>query len=369
MTIEKAKKALDIAMEITRAHYGEFEGGFPSPASQNNRYPKIGNIDWTAGFYTGLLWMFYEHSKEALYRELAEAHLVSYKDRLDKRVVVDHHDMGFIFGLGCVPAYKLTGSELAKETALLAADNLLGRFKEKGGFFQAWGELSDINEYRLIIDCLLNLPLLYWASAETGNPLYRERALKHLKTSMSTVIRGDFSTYHTYYFDPETGAPLKGATKQGYSDASTWSRGQAWAVYGLILNHMYTGDASILPQWEGVTAYFCDHLPKDLAAYWDFHYREGTEPRDSSASAIAACGMLEANRQGLRGYENAAYRIMDSLIDNYSSGASEGGNGILKHSTYGRLLGEGVDEFTLWGDYFYTEALMRIVYPGWKAYW
>ncbi|MDR1664597.1 MAG: glycoside hydrolase family 88 protein [Clostridiales bacterium] len=369
MDIDKAKAALKTAAEITEKNRHAFEGGFPAPASEKGVYPKIENDDWTAGFYTGLMWMFYEHTGRDLFRETAEGHLISFRDRLDRRVAVDHHDMGFIYGLSCEAAYKLTGNHLAKETALLAADNLKGRFQEKGNFFQAWGQIGDRSEYRLIIDCLLNLPLLYWAAEVTGDPSYRELAEKHFSTTRGTVIRENFSTCHTYYFDPQTGAPLRGATKQGYSDTSTWSRGQAWAVYGLMLNYIYLKDLSVIPQWKGVTDYFIAHLPGDFAAYWDFHFHDGPEPRDSSASAIAVCGILEAYRQGVCGkeYLEKAYAILESLIDNYAAKAEEGG--ILKHSTYGRLLGEGIDEFTLWGDYFYTEALMRIVYPEWKTYW
>ena len=238
---------------------------------------------------------------------------------------------------GELPAGKydilvISGDEFAKETALLAADNLKARFREKGQFIQAWGELDTKENYRLIIDCLLNLPILYWATEVTGDGSYRECALKHLETTRKVIFRPDFSTYHTYYFDLETGKPAYGATKQGYSDESTWSRGQSWGVYGLMLNYMYEKVDGIPEEWKKVTDYFLAHLPQDKAAYWDFYFMDGPEPRDSSASAIAV-------------------------------------NGILLHSTYGRLLGDGIDECCLWGDYFYMEALMRVIKPEWKPYW
>lgn len=371
MNTEKAKAALETAMVITERHWKTFEGGFPAPASEKNHYPKIPNDDWTAGFYTGMLWIFYECTRKEFFLKLANEHIISFRDRLDRRVMVDHHDMGFLYSLSCVAAYKLTRNELAKETALLAADNLKSRFHEKGRFIQAWGPLGDKDNYRLIVDCLLNLPLLYWASDVTGDDSYRLCAIEHLETTRKVIIRDDFSTYHTYYFDIETGKPKQGATKQGYSDSSAWSRGQAWAVYGLMLNHSYQKDPSIVPQWKGVTDYFIAHLPEDLAAYWDFYFRDGSEPRDSSASAIAVCGILEAYRQGVCGreYRDKAFAILDSLVDNYAAKANEDTNGILKHSTYGRLLGEGIDECTLWGDYFYVEALMRVAHPDWAMYW
>lgn len=371
MDRNKVKKAFDTAQEIVKKHLQEFEGGFPAPASEHNWYPKIENIDWTAGFYTGMLWMFYEENGDEICRRRAEEHLKSFDNRIEKRIWVDHHDMGFIFSPSCVASYRLTGNEEAKKTALKAADNLRSRFQEKGQFIQAWGLIGNPDEYRLIIDCLLNLPLLYWATQETGDESYRETALKHLKTAAKVLIREDFSTYHTYYFDRETGAPAYGATKQGYSDDSAWSRGQAWGVYGIALNYPHCKDEELLHKWKGVTDYFLAHLPKDLAAYWDFYFMDGDEPRDSSASAIAVCGILEAYRQGMcdESYVKKAEEILESLIDNYAAGTEDDGNGVLKHSTYGRLLGEGIDEYCLWGDYFYVEALMRVLNPDWKMYW
>lgn len=371
MEKRKAKEAFARAMGITEAHLEEFEDGFPAPASVHNHYEKIGNTDWTAGFYTGLLWLFYEESKNPVFREAAQRHLQSFRERIEKRIWVDHHDMGFIFSLSCVAAYKLTGNEEAKKTALLAADNLKSRFQEKGQFIQAWGEMGDPEEYRLIIDCLLNLPLLYWAGEVTGDAGYSDIAVKHLETAVAVLIREDFSTYHTYYFDRETGKPAYGATKQGYSDESAWARGQAWGIYGIALNYPHKRTEKMAAAWKGVTDYFLDHLPEDLAAYWDLYFMEGEEPRDSSASAIAVCGIYEAYRQGLcdETYVKKADRILESLAKNYGAGETEEGNGLLKHSTYGRLLGEGIDEYCLWGDYFYVEALMRCLHPDWKMYW
>ncbi len=371
MEAQSAKAYLNNVADILEGHCREFDSGFPAPASVNGLYHKIENNDWTAGFYTGMMWMLYEHTGRSVFREVAEKHLYSFEERLERRVVIDHHDMGFIFGPSCVAAYMLTGSVQGRKTALLAADNLKSRFHTKGEFLQAWGALEKPAEYRLIIDCLLNLPLLYWASETTGDGSYRVLAEKHLATARKTLIRADYSTYHTYYFDRETGKPTHGATKQGYSNRSTWARGQAWAVYGLIMNYAHTKDETILPQWRGVTNYFYSHLPPDLAAYWDLTFTSGAEPRDSSASAIAVCGMLEAHRLGVCDgeYRSKAYEILKSLAANYAAVPQEDGNGILKHSTYGRLLGEGIDEYTLWGDYFYTEALMRVAYPGWNARW
>lgn len=365
------QEAFEKGLKITRNHLEDFRGGFPAPASEGNRYPKIENNDWTAGFYTGILWMCYEYSKDRAFYNVAMEQIQSYRYRIDHRVVVDHHDMGFIYSLSCVAAYKITGDEFARETALLAADNLMSRFRKKGQFIQAWGELDLKENYRLIIDCLLNLPILYWAADITGDSSYRDVAEKHLATTRKVIYRPDYSTHHTYYFDVETGKPAYGATKQGYSDESTWSRGQAWGVYGLMLNYMYVKDDTIPDEWKKVTDYFLRHLPEDKVAYWDFHYRDGKEPRDSSASAIAVCGILEAYNRGIcdENYLTQAYEILENLAKLYAAPENDEMNGILLHSTYGRLLGDGIDECCLFGDYFYMEALMRVLRPEFRTYW
>ena len=284
-----------------------------------------------------------------------------------------------ILDRSAVAAYKLTGDEKAKQTALLAADKLLERFHEKGQFLQAWGKLDEPGNYRLIIDCLLNLPLLYWAGEVTGKSVYADRTKAHVHTALQVLIRPDFSTYHTYYFDPVTGTPLKGVTHQGYSVDSAWSRGQAWGIYGIALSYRYTNNPEYIGLFEKVTEYFLEHLPKDLVPYWDLEFGDGSgEPRDSSSASIAACGMLEmAKYMGEEDgalYTSIAKKIMKSVVDHYAVKSREESNGLVLHSTYSKkspyntCTPEGVDECNIWGDYFYMEALMRLS-KDWNPYW
>ena len=294
ITIEEAHHALDHVVARIRNNISKFHDSFPGANSINQIYPATKNDDWTNGFWTGQLWLAYEQTKEAAFKEAALYKVPSFRERLIERIVVDHHDMGFLYTPSCVAAYKLTGDNQARETALMAADNLMGRFQDKGEFFQAWGKLGDPKEYRLIIDCLLNMPLLFWASEETKDSKYRETALRHIRSSMNYVVREDSSTYHTYYFDPETGNPVRGVTAQGYRDGSIWARGQAWGIYGSAIAYKYCPDPMYIDSFRKITACFLEHLPKDLVPYWDFDFTDGsTEPRDSSSAAIAACGMLE----------------------------------------------------------------------------
>ena len=376
---KEAEQFLDRAVELIRGNLKQFTDCFPDSNSTGNFYPPSSNREWTTGFWTGELWLAYERTGDQAFADAGAIQVDSFLDRIVNRVDVDNHDMGFLYTPSCVAAYRLTGNETAKQAALLAADNLMGRFQEKGRFFQAWGELGAKDNYRLIIDCLLNMPLLFWASEVTGDRNYRHRAEAHIRTAVDCVIRPDRSTYHTYFFDPETGNALKGVTHQGNRDGSAWSRGQAWGIYGCALSYRAEHDERYKQMFRDVTGYFLEHLPSDLIPYWDFDFDEGsTEPRDSSAAAIAVCGMLEM--AGNMEAEEAAYytdmakRLLKALCDRCAVKCSTESNGLLLHGTYARAsagnpcTNRGVDECNTWGDYFYLEALTRLT-SEWKPYW
>ena len=284
--------------------------------------------------------------------------------------------MGFVFIPSCVAAYKLEDNEQAKEAAIKAADHLCTRYHDKGKFIQAWGDVNDPSKYRLIVDCLLNIPLLYWASEVTGDKKYDDIAHQHFKTTIEVCCREDASTFHTYYFDVNTGLPLRGVTAQGASDDSAWSRGQTWGMYGPMLTYIYKKEEKALQTFKATTNYFLNHLPSDYVPFWDLQFTDGdNEPKDSSAAAIALCAMLEGIKHmdesdPLREtYVNACKRIMNSLIDNYLTKDDPNANGLLKHAVYSKPINLGVDEMNIWGCYFYMEAFHRMLDPEWKLYW
>lgn len=374
-----AKNALSRAVEIIRADLPEFTDKFPSSNSVNGFYQPTENVEWTTGFWTGSLWLAYEHTHDTLFKQAAEKQVDSFYHRIQHKIDVNHHDMGFLFSLSCVAAYKLTGNEKAREAALMAADHLALRYREKGKFLQAWGNIGEASEYRMIIDCLLNLPLLYWASETTGNGRYAEMAQNHIRTAMQCILREDNSTYHTYFMDPETGKPSHGVTHQGNRNQSAWARGQAWGIYGTALSFHYLRDEAYLDTFFKVTDFFLRHLPQDLIPYWDFDFDTGSsEPRDSSAAAIAVCGILEMvkylDQPRAQHYKDAALRMLYALIEHCGNTDLRQSNGILLHGTYARNSKEntcknrGVDECNTWGDYFYLEALTRVC-SDWKMYW
>ncbi|MEG0648713.1 MAG: glycoside hydrolase family 88 protein [Oscillospiraceae bacterium] len=372
--------AVKCATDVLHTNLKDYTHKFQDSNSRDNIYPATENVEWTTGFCTGEYWLAYELSGDVAFKDAALVQVDSFKERIDKKIDVNHHDMGFLYTPSCVAAYKLTGSETGKKAALLAADNLVARFHEKGQFLQAWGELGAEDNYRLIIDCLLNLPLLFWASEETGDNNYRDKAIRHMKTSLANLVREDSSTYHTYFFNPETGEPLRGVTAQGYRDGSAWARGQAWGIYGTALAYVYTGDEQCIELFRRVTDFFIDKLPKDNVPYWDLDFTDGSnEPKDSSAGAIAVCGMLEMAKhlpkdEGDK-YKTVAMKILKSLIDSYAVKTPVVGTGLLLHGVYAKNSpynpipkDRGVDECNTWGDYFYMEALARSL-TDWKLYW
>lgn len=358
----------------------EFTDCFQKAYSEDGFYQATENRDWTTGFWTGEIWLAYEFTKDERLKAAGEIQMKDFLNRIDNRIDVETHDLGFLYSPSCVAGYKLTGSPVGKEAALKAADELITRFHKKGEFIQAWGPLGAPDNYRLIIDCLLNLPLLYWATDETGDEKYREIAEKHIHTALANVIREDFSTWHTYFFNMETGEPDHGATCQGYRDGSAWARGQAWGIYGTAIGYKYTKRREYIDIFKGVTDYYLRHLPKDLVPFWDLEFGDGDDdqPRDSSSASIAACGMLEMAKymepEDAAYYTGIAKKFMKSVKDHYAVTDFETSNGLVLHSTYSNhspyntCNHYGVDECNIWGDYFYMEALTRL-HKDWCVYW
>jgi unsaturated chondroitin disaccharide hydrolase len=357
------------------ANLAVFTDAFPAPSSVDGVYPAIDNVEWTNGFWTGMLWLAYEVSGEARYRQAAERQVRSFKDRVERRINVDHHDLGFLYSLSCVAAYKLTGDLDARDAALEAARLLLARYLPQAGIIQAWGDLSDPDQAgRMIIDCNLNLPLLYWASQVTGDRGFADAADSHISQAARYIVRPDSSTFHTFFMDPVTGAPRVGKTHQGFSDSSCWARGQAWGISGFPLVHRYKADPSLLDLSARLANYYLNRLPPDWICCWDLVFTGPPHERDSSAAAIAACGLLELAR-GLpltdpdrAAYEGAALATVEALGARCMLPPGAAGTGVLAHAVYHMPNRVGVDEACIWGDYFFLEALVRLTRP-WEPYW
>jgi unsaturated chondroitin disaccharide hydrolase len=380
-----APGAVARVLQTIDANLATFGERYPDDTTVGNRYQLRraqsgfaagANYGWTTSFWPGMLWLAYELSGDERYRRAGEGHIASFVARVEGGIDLDTHDLGFLYTLACVAPWRLTGDPRARHGALLAADALMARYLEPAGIFQAWGDLANPEQRgRAIIDSLMNMPLLYWAAEQGAAPRLAEAAHRHATQLRERMIRPDDTTYHTFYWDAETGAPLRGRTEQGHADDSCWARGQAWAIYGFALNYRYTADASLLYAAERCADYFLRYLPEDQVAYWDLTLSDGSsEERDSSAAAIAVCGLQELARwlpAGARRqrYEAAAAAMLSSLAERYAPCDPAQSNALLLHGVYDKPKGKGVDEGTLWGDYFYLEALARALKPDWRLYW
>ncbi len=375
---EKLEAARITALKKIDGLMEKFVTDFPTASSKDGIYDHSDNKSgWTQCFYTGMLFIAYELSGDKKYLDHAEKLLESFIARVDTGSGMGDHDIGFTFTLSTVAAYKLTGKERYREKSIAAAKVLADRFREKGEFIQIAGnaDCSDPRLYRLIIDCLMNINLLYWATEETGDKEFARRGFAHFNTTMETVVRDDGSTFQNFYFDQNTGERLGGGTKQGLSATSCWSRGQSWGVAGVPFTYAYMKNDDILPKYFKIVDYYLNNLPEDKVAYWDLDFTEGDEPRDTSAAATAVCGLLEAVRSMPLDEEKKAYykasadSIMSSLLDKYITSDTDSKDGLMNSGTYYYAGNLGINECCIFGDYFYMEALARYLKTDWKKYW
>ncbi|MFI2856583.1 glycoside hydrolase family 88 protein [Paenibacillus sp. JSM ZJ436] len=369
------QKALENAIAKTRRNIERFGDQFPH-VSKEDKYLLNPNTDWTNGFWSGILWLCYEYSGDEIFRNAARKTVDSFRNRLDHHINLDHHDIGFLYSLSSKAQWMIERDPKAKELTLAAADVFMKRWRPEMEILQAWGpEGNEQNGGRIIIDCLLNLPLLYWAYEVTGNQQYLEAAISQADKTRRFIVRGDDSSYHTFYFNQTTGEAIRGGTHQGYEDGSTWTRGQAWGIYGFVLSYYYTKNPLYLETSVRMAKYFIERLPKDHVVYWDFDAPVTPDTkRDSSASAITVCGLHELLKYLPENHPEKAFlqegmeKSMHGLVKSYSTISEPDAQGLIKRGSYSVRSGNSPDDFVIWGDYYYLEALMRLD-NGHKGYW
>ncbi|MFX3634645.1 MAG: glycoside hydrolase family 88 protein [Candidatus Pristimantibacillus sp.] len=320
---------------------------------------------WTSGFWPGILWVLNDVTGKDGYRYAAW----NWDVRLEQCFITKsnlHHDVGFQFLPTAVIKYKLTGDEDSRRIALSAANFLAGRFNLKGQFLRAWNQ--DKTGWS-IIDSMMNLSLLFWASEEINDPRFRQIACAHADTVLKNFIREDGSVHHIVAFNPDTGEVDEYLGGQGYAPMSSWSRGQAWALYGMANTFKYTGDVRYLRAAQQVAHYFLSCLPDDHIPHWDFRTPDpSSQPRDTSAASCAASGLLEiANllspEEG-RIYRIAAEKIIKSLSEHYATLDELEYQGLLREGTGNKPGDQNVNVSLIYGDYFYVEAIAKLL--GWS---
>lgn len=361
-----------IVRKVSRTS-GRIGDRFPH-ASVNGEYALEPAHWWTAGFWPGLLWLIYRDTKDDSLRRLAE----SCEEQLD-RVIAEYyrldHDMGFMWQLTSVARYKLLGEEDSKRRALLAANLLSARFNVKGRYIRAWNPWrpGEDNSGWAIIDCAMNLPLLYWASDISGDPRFKHVAVEHAETVLEHFIRPDGSVNHIVIFDAGSGEKLGVNGGQGYAEHSAWSRGAAWAIYGMALSYRHTGEERYLDAARRAARFFIDHLPEDYVPVWDFHIPDDVPRyRDTSAGACAACGLLLLAEQAAPSeasfYREAGERMLHSLYAHYGSWDDDGEEGLILHGTSHYPEGKNIDVPLIYGDYFFAEGISLLLNHG-ELFW
>lgn len=334
--------------------------GFPH-ITKDGTWLENTNGHWTGGFWAGLNWLSYleKGSKNLIAR--AE----DYTGRLEARKNDNKtHDQGFIFGPSCVLGYNITGSKKYKELAFCGARNMNDLYNKNSELILAWDEKG--YENIAIIDTIMNLPLMIWASDMGGDPQYKTNALKTAQTIKNNYIREDGSTFHVIKWDDEYN--LVGGTHQGYADNSCWSRGQAWALNGFANLYRYHNDEEYLAVAGKLADYYIGHMEDNYLPKWDFYFKnDALALTDSAAASIAANGMiLLAQQYRLTGkkelaekYNNTGISILKSLINECLYDSLDK-YGIIKHAVVDFPRKSGINESTMYGDYYFTEALWRL---------
>lgn len=326
------------------------------------------NGHWTGGFWTGLLWLkALDGGVEQDFSGAAEqAKRLAVRMRDNKT-----HDMGFIFGPSCVFGNNIRPDAGLVEMAVAGARNMVDLFEPRIGLVLAWDEPG--YENIAIVDTIMNTPLLIWAAEASGDRSLHDTGLIVADTILKQHVRDDYSTYHVVGWDAERWAVNERRTHQGFQAESCWSRGQAWALYGFANMYRYTAVRRYLDASEKLADYFWDHLDDGLSLpRWDFTFRnEPAEPLDAAAASIAASGMALLSRMLSRDGEEAqavlwnerAERIVQSLAENCLFDDLER-YGIIREVTVDRPRNSGVRESSMYGDYYFMEALYRLQRSG-----
>ncbi|WP_294346958.1 glycoside hydrolase family 88 protein [uncultured Sphingobacterium sp.] len=359
---------------------------FPRTLDTAGRVVGTDEWDWTGGFFPGALWYIYEYTKDPE----VKANATIWTEKLEKaKDLTQHHDIGFVMYCAYGNALRLeTNPDKIKQYQQIlvhSAQSALKRFDPKVGLIKSWNEKASwdgktVWKYPVIIDNMMNLELLFFASELTGDPKYKHAAISHADHTLKNHFRSDYSTYHVVDYDPNTGAVAHQQTNQGYADNSTWSRGQGWAIYGYTLLYRETREDKYLEAAKKAADFYMNHpnLPKDRVPYWDFNagqqgYRPDVDysnrklkviPRDASAAALVSSALLELSTYTSGADAKRYFDFAEGTLKTLSSSeylAKRGTNGgfILKHSVGSMPHQSEVDVPLIYADYYFLEALLR----------
>lgn len=324
------------------------------------------NIDdglnwWTNGFWGGIQWLMYQDTGEERYAQIARIS----EERLEQcfnDYYGLHHDVGFMFIPTAIADWQLTGNPNSRKIGMHAANLLAGRFNPVGKFIRAWNDLEEDTRGWAIIDCMFNISLLYWASEESGDPRFRHIAMMHADTVMKHFVRADGSVFHIVEFNPETGDMMRGLRGQGYSENSSWSRGQGWALYGFVISYLHTGKQEYLDTAKKVARYCMANIPENAIIPVDFKQPREPVYEDSCGACVIACGLLELAKHVQESekleYEEVAVKLLRTIVDKRAD-FSKNCDAIVQNCSASYHATE--HHITMsYADYFFIEAIHKI---------
>lgn len=333
---------------------------FPRSTKSDGSLNAVPSRDWTSGFYPGSLWYMYDYTKEKSWADSAAVWTAGLES---VKFNTHTHDLGFVLYCSFGNGLRLTNNPSYPPIVLQGAQTLIRRFDPEIGSIRSW----DFKpwQFPVIIDNMMNLELLFWATRYSGDSTFYNIAVTHANTTMKNHYRVDNSSYHVVDYDTITNQVSAKKTHQGAADESAWARGQAWGLYGFTVMYRETGDKKYLEQAEKIAGFYLNHpnMPKDKVPYWDFNAPDiPNAPRDASAAAIAASGLLELSEYSAHKetYFNAAKEILSSLSSAaYLAEPGTNNNFILMHSTGHKPNGSEIDTPISYADYYFLEALLR----------
>ena len=324
---------------------------------------------WTNGFWPGLMWIMYAQTKNEQYMKTAINAENKLRDVFTLKTDCMNHDCGFMWDISSGVHYRLTKDEQAKRDTLLASYFLMGRFNVTGGYIRAWDDWAGDSEDHTgwtIIDCMMNLPLLYRATEMTGDDRFKNVAKIHADKTIENHIRNDGSVRHIVEQDPVTGEYVIDFGGQGYGKGSSWSRGQAWALYGFIFSYIHTYDERYLDTAKRIANYFisCLSNEKNFLPLCDFRSPETPVIYDSTAGVCAACGLIEIasvlDEYEKELYLNSAIKLLKSITENFVD-FTEDTDALLHYGTEAYHAEKGRHIPIIYGDYFYIEAVYKLI--------
>ncbi len=341
--------------------------------AENGRYDDKSKINipmWTNGFWPGIMWLLYDATGEEIYKKAGDKSVELLDEALFGRFDRLHHDVGFMWNTSAKADYMITGNDRSRERALFAASILMGRYNIEGRFIRAWGKWHEVENTHgwTIIDCMMNIPLLYWATDVTGDDRFKAVAMSHADMAMRDHVRPDGSVYHICCHNPKTGEVEGHHIGQGYAIESSWSRGQSWAVYGFALSYLHTGKQEYLDTAKKVAHYFIANIADDgWLPRVDFRAPEEPFWYDTTAAACTACGLIEIAKAvpelEKKLYLNAALNILKAIDEKFSDYNPDtdpllGGGSERYYSADNNTKGKHIP--IIYGDYYYIEALYKL---------